>query len=100
MEKRRPRGGKVSRSDWGWAALRVALGGLFIYASLHKIIAPSAFAHEVNNYRLGPGPAVNPFAIVVPWLEFFCGAALILHRWPLGASALVAAMMAAFTVAV
>jgi putative oxidoreductase len=83
-----------------WAALRVGLGAVFVYASLHKILEPGAFAHEVHNYKLLPGALINPFAIVLPWLELFCGLALIANRWLEAASALIALMMAAFTVAV
>jgi uncharacterized membrane protein YphA (DoxX/SURF4 family) len=86
--------------DLAWTALRLALGALFIYASVHKIISPGSFAQEVNNYRLLPAALVNPFAIVVPWLEFFCGLALVSHRLVLGSSALVALLMTAFTAAV
>jgi len=83
-----------------WTALRLTLGAVFLYASYHKIVTPGAFAQEVNNYKLLPPALVSPFAMVIPWLEFFCGLALVVNRWQLGASALVAAMMAAFTAAV
>ena len=88
------------RAELAWTVLRLALGALFIYAAVHKIITPGAFAQEVNNYKLLPPALVSPFALVVPWLEFFCGAALVVNRWRLGASVLIAAMLAGFTAAV
>lgn len=90
----------MSRRDLAWTLLRLALGALFIYASAHKIVSPGAFAQEVNNYKLLPAALVNPFAMIVPWLELICGVAIITNRLALGASTLIAAMMVAFTVAV
>ena len=87
-------------ADFFWPALRLGLGALFIYSSLYKIATPGAFAHEVHNYRLLPVALVNPVAIVLPWLQLFCGAALIANRLRLGSSALVAAMMLVFCGAV
>jgi putative oxidoreductase len=85
---------------WLIPALRIGLGALFVYAAWHKILLPGAFAHEIHNYKILPVPLVNPSAIIVPWLELFCGVALILNRWARGASALVALMMVVFTAAV
>lgn len=79
---------------------RVGLGALFVYASWHKIGSPGTFAHEIHNYKFLPVALVNPFAIVIPWLELFCGVALIINRWTKAAAALVALMMMAFTIAV
>lgn len=88
------------RADLLWMALRWALGVLFVAASYHKILSPSTFAHEVNNYKLLPAALVNPFAIILPWLELFCGLALLVNRFALGAAWLVAVMTAAFCGAV
>ena len=59
-----------------WLA-RIAVGGLFVAASIHKIVDPEAFARSIYNYQLVPGDFINAMAIVLPWLELVCGMALI-----------------------
>jgi len=83
-----------------WTVLRVLLGAIFIYASLYKIGSPSAFAHQVYNFKLLPVWAINPVALVLPWLQLFCGVHLILNRWPVAASFWILLMMLVFQVAV
>ena len=83
-----------------WLA-RLAAGGVFVYASAHKILYPAAFARDIYNYQLLPDAWINPLAIYLPWLELFCGLALISVR-PLrrGAALLIGGMLAAFIVAI
>lgn len=57
--------------------LRVILGGLFIYASLHKIHDAVRFKDAVGNYEILPYWIVNVTAITIPWLEFMIGILLI-----------------------
>ncbi len=83
-----------------WLALRLGLGALFIYASLYKIVSPGAFAHQIYNYKILPPWAINPVAIVLPWLQFFCGLALLINRGVRGASVLIFAMLVVFQAAV
>lgn len=83
-----------------WLILRVALGIIFVYASYYKIVSPGAFAHEIYNYKILPPWSINPLAMVMPWVQFFCGCALILNRGTRGASLLIALMMLSFQAAV
>jgi uncharacterized membrane protein YphA (DoxX/SURF4 family) len=80
--------------------LRLALGAIFVGASVYKIATPGAFAHEIHNYQILPDWAVNPSAIVLPWLQLFCGLSLIFNRLSRGGSLIIVAMMAAFQFAV
>lgn len=57
--------------------LRLFLGGVFIYASIDKIMNPDAFAKAVYNYRIMPDNLVNMTALVLPWLELILGLCLI-----------------------
>lgn len=82
-----------------WAALRIGLGLLFIAASYYKIVSPGAFAHQIYNYKFLPVWAVNPMAIVLPWLQLFCGIALLINRFTTGAAFLLTLMMLAFQIA-
>jgi putative oxidoreductase len=57
---------------------RVLFGGIFIYASLDKIIQPDQFARIVYNYHLLPSWGVNFFALILPMTELLAGSFLIL----------------------
>ncbi|MEW6570418.1 MAG: MauE/DoxX family redox-associated membrane protein [Nitrospirota bacterium] len=58
--------------------LRFWLGGLFIYASLHKIRDLGQFRDAIVNYEIVPHWLINITAIVLPWVEFWIGMFLIL----------------------
>ncbi len=55
---------------------RIVFGGVFIAASLSKIADPALFAQYVDAYRILPAILVNPTALILPWVELLCGAAL------------------------
>ncbi|HEY1435832.1 MAG TPA: MauE/DoxX family redox-associated membrane protein [Thermoanaerobaculia bacterium] len=63
-----------------WLTIRVqfVLAAVFVVAGFGKITDPPGFAHEIHNYGLVPGVAVNAMAIVLPWIEVVCGLALFL----------------------
>ncbi|MCA1785630.1 MAG: DoxX family protein [Desulfobacteraceae bacterium] len=75
---------------------RLVMAGVFIYASIDKIIHPDLFAEAVYNYQVLPGYLVNLTALILPWLELTLGACLLINRWMAGASALAAMLMALF----
>ena len=79
-----------------WLVLRIGLGLLFVYASLYKIISPTAFARQIFNYQILPVWGINPVANVLPWIQFLCGIALLSNRWVKGASFLLFGMMIVF----
>jgi len=57
--------------------LRIFLGGLFIYASLHKIIHPPQFINTIANYEILPYWMINITSIILPWFELTVGFLLI-----------------------
>lgn len=57
--------------------LRLGLAGLFIYAGAVKAGNPMAFWKDVQAYRLLPENAALAVAFYLPWLEIFCGLALL-----------------------
>jgi putative oxidoreductase len=79
---------------------RLLLGGIFLTASADKIVHPEAFARAVANYRILPEVAVNPFAVVLPWVEGVCGLLLLSGQWIRSASLVVSALLAVFVAAV
>ena len=66
---------------WG----RLLLGGIFILASVDKILHPAAFAKIIYNYQIVPDGAVNFTAIMLPWIELLLGLLLMLGLWISGA---------------
>ena len=59
-------------------ALRLMLGALFVYSGIAKMTVPAEFASDVANFRILPIPAVNMFALILPWLELLCGLSLMI----------------------
>jgi putative oxidoreductase len=88
-----------------WIA-SIALGAVFVYASLDKIASPLEFAKIVYRYRLaGPTAGLgvvpaNALAVVLPWLELVTGVLLITGVWRREAAALAGGMLVMFLVAV
>jgi uncharacterized membrane protein YphA (DoxX/SURF4 family) len=84
---------------WLALPLRLYLGFVFLWACLHKIAEPATFALDVATYQFLPLPLVNPMALILPWVEFVAGIAIILG-WRIRAAALlIAVMMVMFIIA-
>jgi len=88
------------RSPWLTLRVQLALGAIFVAASLPKITDPPSFAHMIYNYRIVPGPLVNLMALAMPWIELLCGLALIFGIWRGTARTIIAAMLLTFIVAI
>lgn len=63
-----------------YSASRLALGVIFLAASLDKIIHPQAFSEMIYNYQLLPHKLINLAALILPWIELVLGLLLILGR--------------------
>ncbi len=80
--------------------LRVGLGVIFILAAWPKLADPEGFAVAISHYRMVPEPVERVLALVLPPLEMLAGVCLVLGVLDAGASAIVAALMVVFTLAV
>jgi uncharacterized membrane protein YphA (DoxX/SURF4 family) len=80
--------------------LRVALGAVFIVASLDKIQDPEAFATNIANYRLLPYTWINGIAIVLPWLEVATGTLLVLGVWIRASTMILWGLLLVFSVVI
>ena len=65
-------------SPWLTVRVQFVLAAFFVVAGASKIADPPGFAHEIHNYGLVPGVAVNAMALILPWLELVAGVALFL----------------------
>jgi len=75
------------------------IGLIFLVAGCIKILDPAAFAIDIQNYRLIPWSLGVALALYLPWVEIFCGAALLLHVAYRGALCIAASLFAVFIVA-
>jgi len=78
--------------------IRVLLGGLFIVASLDKIINPDAFAAAVLNYKIIGSTLSMVTATILPWLELLSGLGLILGISPRASAMMITALLTGFTI--
>ena len=81
---------------------RLAVAALFLGACIAKIRDPEAFALAVNRYRLLPGELVNAMALLLPWIEFMAGLAVLAApaRWRAAGAGLILGMLGVFTLAI
>ncbi len=90
---------KWTDNRWVELSCRLLLGGVFVFASLDKILHPAEFAKVVYNYQILPLPLSNLLAMSLPWLELFTGLALIIGLWRAEASFLLGGLLVVFIVA-
>jgi uncharacterized membrane protein YphA (DoxX/SURF4 family) len=87
-------------------ALAMALGAVFVYASLDKIAQPRDFARIVYHYQvIGPNATLgyvpaNLLAVALPWTEALAGVLLIAGIWRREAATVVAVLLVMFLGAV
>jgi len=82
------------------AVVRWLVGLVFLVSAVGKIADPAGFAESVAAYRILPNFLINPFAMVLPWVEVFVGLSLI-NRISVSGSALLAIVLSfVFLVAV
>lgn len=92
---------KRTRPVFLWLA-RLAVAALFLGACIAKIRDPEAFALAVNRYRLLPGELVNAMALLLPWIEFTSGLAVLAAPARLRAAGalIITGMLLVFTLAI
>ena len=79
-----------------YRVLDFLIGGLFIYAGITKVLDPIGFANDIDNYKSVPWAIGVRLAFFLPWLEIFCGLALIARRLYLGGLTIITGLMAVF----
>ncbi len=81
-------------------AVRLVIGGIFIFWSIGKINDPSKFVEEIMNYRMLPEFIVNIFALVLPWVELISGFLLVLGVRVKAGSAVISGLLIMFIIAI
>ena len=80
--------------------LRWFVALIFIYAAISKIIDPAQFAEEIDNYRLLPYMFVPLIAIILPWIELFCGLCILTNKLSKGSILLLLVLTNIFLLAI
>jgi uncharacterized membrane protein YphA (DoxX/SURF4 family) len=82
-------------------ALRLGIGGLFLYTGIIKLVDPTQFATEIHNYQLFPELAAAG-AASLPAIEIALGGAVLAGTRPWARAGALGTflLMAVFTVAV
>src|SRR6266567_4684533 len=75
------------------------VAGIFIYAGAIKALDPVQFASDIDNYKILPWPISVALAFYLPWLEIFCGFALVVRLLYRGALSISTALILTFTFA-
>src|SRR5256886_3979925 len=79
-----------------WRIVDVIVGGIFIYAGVLKILDPVQFANDIDNYKSLPWFVSVRLAFYLPWLEIFCGLALVSRLLYRGGLSILTALIAVF----
>lgn len=79
-----------------WRVLDWIIGGLFIYAGTVKILDPVRFGIDIDNFKILPWSAAVRLAFYLPWLELFCGFALVGRRFYEGGLTILTGLMLVF----
>jgi putative oxidoreductase len=61
----------------GWLG-RVVVAGVFVYAGVHKLLDPAAFAQDIANYQAFPWWTWNLAAATIPMIEILAGLAVLI----------------------
>src|SRR6266508_5412644 len=88
-----------TRPQFPWRIVDVIVAGIFIYAGAIKALDPVQFASDIDNYKIVPWPVSVVLAFYLPWLEIFCGFALVVRLLYRGALSISTALILQFTFA-
>lgn len=79
-----------------WRFLDLIVGGVFIYAGAIKALDPVRFGLDIDNYKSLPWFISVRLAFYLPWLEIFCGLALIFRFLYRGGLSILTALILVF----
>jgi uncharacterized membrane protein YphA (DoxX/SURF4 family) len=83
-------------------ALRVLLGGLFVFSAWVKLQDPVSFGQAIEKFKVVDAEQqvhlIKLAVFAIPWTEMVCGVGLVLGLWTRAAALLLAGALAAFMV--
>jgi len=84
---------KFLENRWFLLTLRLALGGLFLYAGTTKVINPQPFADSISTFEILPPQLINIVALGLPPLEILLGL-MLMSGWKSRAASLAVVRLA------
>ena len=90
--------GRSSRSVF-YRIVALIVGCIFIYAGAIKVLDPIGFARDIDNYHILPWPLSVWLAFYLPWLEIFCGLAVLCGIFYRGGLLILNALISIFIIA-
>jgi hypothetical protein len=82
-----------------WRVVDLIIAAIFIYAGVLKALDPVQLAHDIDHYKILPWTIGVALAFYLPWLEIFCGLALIFRISYRGALSILTVLAVIFLVA-
>lgn len=76
--------------------LRMALGGMFIFAASIKLSGPLDFSDSIKAFKILPDHLAQLATFAVPWIEMVCALALVLGLWSRAAAAVISGLLLVF----
>ena len=80
-----------------WRIVDLVVGGIFIYAGVIKVLDPVQFANDIDNYKALPWFVSVRLAFYLPWLEIFCGLAVVFRLLYRGGLSILTGLIFVFT---
>ena len=90
---------KLALRHWQALAIRLVLGGVFVWAGTAKLVQIPAFVETVAAFDILPADWVAPFALSVVWIELISGGLLLLDIWPRSNALVVLGLLVVFSAA-
>ena len=88
--------GEEEQMKYAWRVVDLIVGGIFVYAGVIKALDPVQFANDIDNYKSLPWFVSVRLAFYLPWLEIFCGLALVSRLLYRGGLSILTALIAVF----
>src|SRR5207302_7238959 len=88
--------GEEEQMKYAWRVVDLIVGGIFVYAGVSKVLDPAQFANDIDNYKSLPWFVSVRLAFYLPWLEIFCGLALVSRLLYRGGLSILTALIAVF----
>lgn len=79
------------------SVIRILPGIFFMASGIAKIISPAEFGKVITSYQIVPYVWVVTLTLVIPYLEFIIGMALVINLYPKTISVLAMLMLVVFT---
>ena len=90
---------KLALRPYQALAIRLVLGGVFVWAGTAKLVQIPSFIETVAAFDILPADWVALFALSVIWIELIAGGLLLLDIWPRSNALVVLVLLVMFSAA-